>query len=309
MSEKVLVVYGGTSSEREISLRSGRAVADALRRNGYSVIEYDFDGNIEAEVKKHLPDLVFVMLHGKPGEDGTVQGALEYLGVAYTGSDLLSSAICMNKLFTKLLLLASGIPTPAYFSLRRGEEISFGEATAKLGSGKLVIKPNDQGSTIGVSIVNNEKDFVSGVRKAFDFSETILVEEYIEGTEVTVSIIGNYPNAIVLPVIEIVPAHSFYDFESKYLPGMSKHIIPARISKEASIEASLTGKRIYELFNLRDLARIDMIVRNDKPYVLEINTIPGFTQTSLVPDAAKACGYSFDSLVDFIAKEALKRKK
>ncbi len=309
MSKKVLVLYGGLSTEREISIRSGRAVASALNRKGYQVIEHDFHGRIEDVVSETAPDLVFIALHGRYGEDGTVQGALEFLKVPYTGSDILASSLCMNKLFTKYMFKALGIPTPGFHSLRMGENVSFNEACKLLNSKRIVVKPNDQGSTIGISIVSDEDAFKKGLKEAFELSNIVLIEEYIKGTEVTVSVIGNYPEVKVLPVIEIIPVHEYYDFASKYTPGMSQHLIPARISDKARRLASDLGKKVYEEFGLRDFARVDMIVRDDYPYVLEINTIPGFTETSLVPDAAKASGMSFEDLVDFIVSQALKRVK
>ncbi|MEF3244938.1 MAG: D-alanine--D-alanine ligase [Caldisericaceae bacterium] len=309
MSIRVLVLYGGKSTEREVSIRSGKAIASALRNKGYDVIEYDFQNELESIIKKTSPDVVFIALHGKFGEDGTVQAILELYGIPYTGSSFFASALCMNKLFTKFMFREIDVKTPSFTYFKKDNALSYSYASELLGNKTLVVKPNDQGSTIGITIVKDENSYNLGLAKAFELSEIVLVEDYIKGTEITVAIIGNYPDIHVLPIIEIVPAHEFYDYDSKYTPSMSKHIIPARIN---SYQKNLTeeyGRRIYKEFGLRDFARIDMIANKDDVYVLEVNTIPGFTETSLVPDAAKAENISFEDLVDFILQEALQRKR
>jgi D-alanine-D-alanine ligase len=309
MSIRVLVLYGGKSSEREISIKSGKAISNALRAKGYDVIEHDFQNHIEDVVKETKPDVVFIALHGKYGEDGTVQGALELLGVPYTGSSVFASALCMNKLFTKFMFREIDVKTPSFAYFVKDNALPYSYVSELLGNNTLVIKPVDQGSTIGVTIAKNEEAYNEGLAKALELSDLVIVEDYIKGTEITVAVIGNHPDIHVLPVIEIVPAHEFYDFESKYVPSMSKHIIPARISPYQKALAEEYAKRIYKEFGLRDFARIDMIANSDDVYVLEVNTIPGFTETSLVPDAAKAENISFEDLVEFIVQEALQRKK
>ncbi|MGC9100277.1 MAG: D-alanine--D-alanine ligase family protein [Caldisericum sp.] len=309
MSTRVLVLYGGKSTERDISIKSGRAVSNALKKKGYEVIEYDFQNHIEDVVKDANPDVVFIALHGKFGEDGTVQGALELMNIPYTGSSVFASALCMNKLFSKFMFREIDIKTPSFAYFRRDNTLPYSYVSELLGNDTLVIKPVDQGSTIGITIAKNEDSYNEGLAKAFELSDLVIVEDYIKGTEITVAIIGNYPDIHVLPIIEIVPAHEFYDFESKYTPSMSKHIIPARISSYQKALAEEYAKRIYKEFGLRDFARIDMIANSYDVYVLEVNTIPGFTETSLVPDAAKAENISFEDLVDFIVQEALQRKR
>lgn len=308
MKERILVIYGGLSREREVSLKSGKAIADALKRRNFQVKEFDFQGRIESVVEDFKPDVAFIALHGTWGEDGSIQGALEILGVPYTGSSVLQSAICMNKLFSKYIFREFNVPTANFFYTEK-LDTSYEHAKSIISKEEMVIKPVDQGSAIGVSIVRDDEQFKQGLQNAFSFSKGVIVEEFIQGKEITVSVIGNNDNIIVLPIIEIVPAHQFYDYFSKYTPGMSTHIIPANISKEASRLASKFAYDIYASLALRDVARIDFIVRDDIPYVLEVNTIPGFTETSLIPDAAKAYGIGFDDLTEFIVKEALKRKK
>ncbi|RLD20809.1 MAG: D-alanine--D-alanine ligase [Caldiserica bacterium] len=309
MNKKILVLYGGFSEEREVSIGSGKAIAKSLKKNGFIVKTFDFKGKLEKILENFAPDVVFVALHGKYGEDGTVQGALEIANIPYTGSNVLASAICMNKLITKQLLTAQKIETANYYPIKKKEKVLFKEIAHYLRSNKLVVKPVDQGSTIGISIVNDEKTFKKGLDKAFAFSDTVIIEEFLDGKEITVSIIGNGNNIKVLPIIEIAPENEFYDYESKYVPGMSRHIIPARIPKNIYDKAKRNAILIYEEFGLRDFARIDFIVANNIPFALEANTIPGFTETSLVPDAAKADGITFDNLTAYIVKEALKRGK
>ncbi len=313
MSEKVLVLYGGMSSERTVSQRSGKAIANGLKKAGFTVKEFDFKGRMENVIDQFMPDVVFIALHGKFGEDGTVQGALELLGVPYTGSGVLASSVCMDKFFTKMIFKEMGIPTPNFLSFEKNNLSGipdFSDILKLLNARKVVIKPVDQGSTIGITIASTEEKFKEGINVAFSFSNRIIIEKFIEGKEITVSVIGNGESLNVLPIIEIVPENEFYDFESKYTPGMSHHIIPARISKESYSEAERIVFQIYNAFKLRDFARIDFIVSDSGDvFALEINTIPGFTETSLLPDAAKAAGIDFPNLVKFIVNEAIKRAK
>ncbi len=309
MRERVLVLLGGLSKEREISIRSGTAIATSLKRNGFEVLEYDFQGHLEQVIAEFKPDVVFIALHGTLGEDGTVQGMLEIAQIPYTGCGVLQSAVCMNKLFTKYFFREIDVPTPKFVYKRKGESVSFSEIKKILNCDKVVVKPVDQGSAIGVSIVNDEDGFKEALNESYVLSNGVLVEEFIKGTEITITVIGNYPDIKVFPIIEIVPVHDFYDFYSKYTPGMSKHNIPANISQKAAKSAEEYAFKIYQEMGLRDIARIDMIAMGDEVLVLEVNTIPGFTETSLVPDAAASANISFDDLTDFIVKEALKRKK
>ena len=306
---RVLVLYGGISTEREISIKSGKAISNALRAKGYEVFEVDFQNHIEDVVKDIQPDAVFIALHGKYGEDGTVQGALELMNMPYTGSAVFASALCMNKLFSKFAFREIDVKTPSFTYFSKDNALPYSYVTELLGNRTLVIKPNDQGSAIGLTIAKDDATYNEGILKVFELSDLIIVEDYIKGTEITVSVIGNDPEIHVLPIIEIVPTHEFYDFDSKYVPLMSKHIIPARISNYQKNLAEEYAKRIYKEFGLRDFARIDMIANDNDVYVLEVNTIPGFTETSLVPDAAKAENISFEDLVDFIVQEALQRKR
>ena len=306
--KKVLVLMGGTSEEREVSLNSGKAVYEGLKEAGYEVYTLDFKPETMHRILDHSPDVVFITLHGKNGEDGTVQGYLELLGIPYTGSGVLASAICMNKIITKKLLLYEELPTADFQVIKKTlfhkDSFDPSQLIEKYGL-PLVIKPPTQGSSVGTSIVRKGVDILPALELAFSLDEEVLVERFIPGTELTVTVLGN-DNLKVLPVIEIVAKNEYYDFESKYTPGMSEHIIPARIGESERKKAEAISCKAYEAVGCRGYARIDLIVDQEgSPYILEINTLPGMTGTSLVPDAAKAAGIKFPELLDLFVKMAL----
>ncbi|NMA62746.1 MAG: D-alanine--D-alanine ligase [Syntrophomonadaceae bacterium] len=314
MGYKVLVLAGGRSREREVSLRSGKAVAEALGSKGHEVTLWDLNevsvGNIEAE----RPEVVFLALHGKYGEDGTVQGLLDILDLPYTGPGVLASAMAMNKVLTKKLLAYEGLPT-ADFLLYDFHGISVSEADienvvkeiiTELGI-PVVVKPATEGSSIGTSIVKTEEALVGALRAALEYDREIVVEKFIDGVEVTAAVLGN-DDPTVLPLIEIVAENEFYDYEAKYNPGMSHHIIPARISDRARQRAAELAREVYKVFRCRGFSRVDFIIdADDNPLVLEINTIPGMTAMSLFPDAARAAGMEFAELCERIVKLALEK--
>ncbi|SHG61770.1 D-alanine--D-alanine ligase [Thermosyntropha lipolytica DSM 11003] len=303
---KVLVLYGGTSSEREISLKSGKAVAEGLKKAGYAVEVLDVNKDNLAEISRIKPDVVFNALHGKYGEDGRMQAYLDLLGIPYTGSGMTASIIGMNKILTKKILTCENIPTAEYVVIKRKgfvpEDVS--SIMDKLGC-PLVVKAPTQGSSIGTHIVKNAEALREAINDAFNYDDEVLVEKFIAGTEVTAALLGN-EDPVVLPIIEITSANEFYDYQSKYTPGMCQHIIPARITKKAETKVREISSKVYKAVGCRGFARIDFIVdKDDQPWVLEINTIPGMTEMSLVPDAARAAGMSFEELVDRIVKLAL----
>lgn len=309
--KKVLVLMGGISTEREISLKSGNAVAKALSEAGYVVETLDINQNNVLEIARIKPDVVYLALHGKGGEDGCVQGMLEWMGIPYTGPGVSASAICMDKALTKKVLVQSGIPTPKSLEYTKEEckntEKIKKELIAELGL-PMVLKSPCQGSSIGVVIVRNESSVADAIEEVFKYGDIMLAEQFVSGVEISVPVVGN-SNPEVFPIIEIVPTSEFYDFESKYTPGMSQHIIPARISEKAVKNVNKYAKLAYEKTGCRGVSRIDFIVdENNNPYVIEINTIPGMTETSLVPDSAKYMGIDFPQLVDKIVKLALEEK-
>ncbi len=307
--KKVAVLLGGVSSEREVSLNTGRQIAAALAAKGYVVREIDTARAFVRELEEFAPDVVFIALHGRMGEDGTIQGLLEVLGYPYTGSGVLASALAMNKVMTKKILLSEGINTAAFRAFTASEVAAKGleavaaELSAALGL-PLVVKPACQGSTIGVSVVRGESELPGALELALRFDSLSFAESYIEGTEVTAPILGT-DDPRVLPLIEVVSEKGFYDYEAKYTPGLSHHIIPARISERAAREVAELALRTYRALGCRHFARIDFIVgKDDVPYVLEVNTIPGMTPVSLFPDAARAAGISFPDLVAYLVEEA-----
>ena len=292
--KKIGVLCGGTSSEREISLMSGKAVYNAIKKLGLKVVLIDVNKNVARKLVKEKIDLAYITLHGTPGEDGTIQGMLEIMGIPYTGCGVFSSAATIDKIISKKMFEAAKIPTAKWTiieKLKPFEEISY----------PVVVKPASQGSAIGISIVKNKKEFEKAVKLAFSYEDRILVEKYIKGVEVTAGVLNGNP----LPVVETVPKGKFYDFKSKYTVGQSTHIIPARLSEKVLKKIQNIALKVYDEFRCNGTCRVDMIVdKNNDIYVLEVNTLPGMTQTSLFPDAAKHMGLSFENLVLEILKSA-----
>lgn len=304
-SEKILVLKGGVSSEREISLRSGAAVAGALREAGFDTEELDLTAETVSQLLTKKPDLVFLALHGKGGEDGSVQGLLEWLGLPYTGPAVASSALCMDKILTKRLLAQKGVATAPYLEFDcHADPQAAAKACQPLGL-PLVLKAARQGSSIGTYIIRDAGEIPDAFRDLAQYGDDILAEQFLSGMELTVPILGD-TNPEALPVIEITSEGEFYDFESKYTPGGSHHIIPARLSEDTRKQVEALALSAYKAAQCRGFARVDVLL-NDKgePYVLEINTIPGMTAQSLLPDAGRAVGLSFPALAEKIVMTAL----
>jgi len=308
--EKVLVLMGGTSEEREVSLRSGKAVLDALLSLGYDARAIDYNSFRISEIIDYNADVVFIALHGKNGEDGTVQGLLESLGLNYTGSGVATSVLCIDKVLSKKILSYEGIPSPGFKILSQQDLQDPDAMLAGLRQNigiPMVVKAATQGSSIGTFIVRREDDIIKAIKTAFNYSAEVLVEEFIDGQELTVALIGNNEPQ-VLPIIEITSSNEFYDYESKYTQGKCEHIIPARIGEDTRQEIARISRQVYQLMGCQGFSRIDfMLDKNARPYVLEINTIPGMTEMSLVPDAARAAGISFEDLVERIIRLALEK--
>lgn len=306
---RIAVLMGGPSSEREISLKSGEAVAEALTVLGHQVIKLDLDGEMIAKLTSFKPHCVFNALHGKPGEDGSVQGMLEILGIPYTGSRVLASAITMDKIMTKRVLKHAGIPTPDFLSWT-AEQYAAGKGDIEKGIIKdlglpVVIKAPTQGSTIGTFIVKDKQELTPAIEAALKYDPCFMAEAFLPGPEITAAVLGNN-NPTVLPLIEIVSRTGFYDYTAKYTPGLSEHIIPPRLPETVLATAAALARQTYKLFGCRGFARVDMIVANGRdPYVIEVNSVPGMTATSLVPDAARAAGMDFKALVQKIVDLAL----
>lgn len=311
MKEKIAVLMGGHSLERDVSLKSGHRVITALKEKGYQVIPIDVDENLVKTLKREKVGVAFLALHGKYGEDGTIQELLEILEIPYTGSGVLSSMLGMNKELSKELFLRENISTPKFYALSTGAFKEMGASAAleelikKIGL-PIVVKPAGQGSALGIKIVQKSQELPNALIGALSYDDTVLVEEYIRGTEIAVSVIGNQKPE-TLPVVEILPKKSFFDFESMYAPGLTEYFVPARISEEATKKVQQIALQVYQIFGCRGACRVDMIIKDGTPYVLELNTIPGMTETSLLPMAAEAGGLQFPDLVEKLAKLALEK--
>jgi D-alanine-D-alanine ligase len=300
---KVAVVMGGPSAEREVSIESGRSVLKALGSLGYPTQSLDYDARFVDAIREIKPDVVFNALHGTGGEDGQIQGVLEWLRIPYTGSDIVSCALAMDKHLTKKLIAAEGLPTPAWdcFDLAGG--------TLPLLPGSLnlplVVKPRSSGSAVGVSIVRTHEEWTKAMISASERTTQVLAEEYVAGREFTCGILGEEP----LPVIEIVPvADEFYSYDAKYKPDGSRHLCPAPIDPDLASRLQMLALSVHRMLGLRDYSRTDfMVSREGRPYVLEINALPGLTPLSLIPDAARAAGISFDALIERLVQSALGR--
>ncbi|MGB9860162.1 MAG: D-alanine--D-alanine ligase [Moorellaceae bacterium] len=311
---KIAVLMGGPSSEREISLKSGEAVYQALLSKGHEAYKLDLSPSIASELLAHRPDLVFIALHGKPGEDGSVQGMLEVLGIPYTGSGVLASALTMDKGVTKRLLQQANIPTAPFLVFSAGEckgpALSETLELIQQSMGlPAVVKAPTQGSTIGTYIVRSPQELVAALKGALQYDDRVLVEKFLSGPEVTAAVLGN-ETPEVLPLIEIISHTGFYDYTAKYTPGLSEHLIPPRLPEAVLEETARIARETYTLLGCRGFARVDFIVAEGRhPQVLEVNSVPGLTSTSLVPDAARAAGYSFPDLVEKIVELALEGRR
>ncbi|MFZ1518107.1 MAG: D-alanine--D-alanine ligase [Ignavibacteriaceae bacterium] len=328
---KVLLLLGGTSPEREVSKSTGKSVYQALLNIGYEVIVLDpaYGINQPFEVEDYFKEddyseilnenyldavnlissdqisVAFLALHGKYGEDGTIQSLLELKGIKYTGSKVLSSAIAMDKIMSKILFEDNKVSSPKWFHFK------IGELTTEEVNGKIenifgypaVVKPNDQGSTVGLTICKSSDQLADAIHNAFEYSDRILVEEYIPGREVTVAVIDDE----ALPVLEIRPKHGIYDYECKYTSGMSEYIVPADVPDEVAKSLQEIAVLACKSLRCEVYARVDFRLSPDnKVYALEVNTLPGMTSTSLVPKMAKAVGISFEELVEKIISLSLK---
>jgi D-alanine-D-alanine ligase len=305
-----VVAMGGRSLEREISLRSGRRVERALRALGHSVGVLDADGDFVARVIELQPDFVFVAMHGRGGEDGTLQDLLETLGVPYTGSDPLASALCMDKMLFKRMLRLHGIPTPAFHSFNEtafrelGGARTFPRLLAELGL-PVVVKPVAQGSAIGIKFVHTAEQLPSAILGAFGYGDRVLVERRVAGRELAVTVVDRDGGPRVLPIVELFTPESFYSYEAHYTIGQLRMESPADLQPAVRERVESVALASYRLMGCRDFARVDLILDElGEPQVLEINTIPGLTETGIVTAAAEAAGLTFEQLVAAIVARA-----
>lgn len=301
-NKKIVVLMGGPSSERDVSLNTGKAILEALKNKGYNAVGMELDPpRLFEQLKANECDVVFNAIHGKFGEDGYLQGALELLNIPYTGSGVLASAIAMDKAVSKQIFVAEEIPTPNS-RLFKSENIKCDAVQQIINEFGLpvVVKAVAQGSSIGVTIVENENELNDAIAVAKDYDNNILVEKYIKGREMTVAVMGK-DDVTVLPIIEIVPHSGKYDYQSKYTKGATDYLVPAALSTEVSAKINLIAEKTFKTLGCKGVARVDIMLDDqENPYVLEVNTIPGMTATSLVPKAANAAGISFEDLCEKI---------
>jgi D-alanine-D-alanine ligase len=294
--KRIAVLMGGLSKEREISLKTGKAIQKALAAKGYTALCIDVGVDVVEKIIREKIECAFVALHGKFGEDGTIQGMLELMRIPYTGSGVLASALALHKIVSKKLLLSEGIPTPRFeaFLKEAVEKAPLKQRSLPL---PVVVKPAREGSTIGVSIVREEKEWAPALKAAAKYDEEILVEDFMKGKEITVAILDGLP----LPIIEIVPKSGFYDYRSKYTKGETEYILPARLPREKYLAAQEMSVKAYHALDCAGCVRVDLMTdEEDRPYVIDVNTVPGMTETSLVPKAANYAGIAFEDLVERI---------
>jgi len=312
VTPKIGILMGGRSAEREVSLRTGEAIYQALVSSGFTTEKIDVGFDIAEQLKGKEIELAFIALHGRFGEDGTIQGLLEMLDIPYTGSGVLASALAIDKIATKKILSHEGLPTPVFSVIEKkryqkeGQEKITGQILAKQKL-PLVVKAPTQGSSIGTSFVRNTEELKPALEEAFKFDPVALVEDMVEGTEVTASVLGN-EDPVALPLIEIYSASGVYDYEAKYTVGLSDHIMPPRIPDKQQEVIKEMAVKTFKALGCRGLARVDFIVdSHGESTILEVNTIPGMTETSLYPDAARASGMSFEDLTTKIVNLAMER--
>ncbi len=291
---KIAVLLGGTSSEREVSIISGTAVYQALKSLGRDVVCIDASDDPIGQIRKAKADIVFIALHGRFGEDGTIQAMLEQEKISYTGSGPQASRLAMDKIESRKIFKEAGLPVPETIALNKGlydKDMPLNWDTCRATHFfPVVVKPNKEGSSIGLSVVNDANGLAFAIDRAFEYDDDIIIEKFIEGEDITVGILEEKP----LPVVHIRPKHGIYDFEAKYTQGMSEYIVPAQFDDAVMKQAQDFALKAHKLLGCRCFSRVDMrLAKDNKTIVLEVNSIPGLTATSLLPKAAKAAGIDF----------------
>jgi D-alanine-D-alanine ligase len=300
---RVAVLMGGWNSEREVSLRSGEAAYEALLSLGYEAVKIDFSRNVVEQISEVKPDVIFNALHGQYGEDGRVQGLLDILNIPYTHSGIVASAICMDKILSRKICQPAGVKSPNYGILKKGADEQNKKIMFEIGK-SFVIKPINEGSSVGVEVILANMDF-DLAKYEWKYGEEVIIEKYLAGQEVQVAIMDNK----ALGAIEVRPHGLFYSYECKYTAGMTDYIMPAEISAEKYEEVLRLAEKSHQAMGCSGVSRVDFILNNKDGgdgefYLLEVNTHPGFTPTSLVPKIAKYAGISFEEIVEYLVKSA-----
>ena len=309
MIKRIAILSGGASSEAEVSRNSGQAIEKALSKRYSEVKQFELDKETAPQLLAFEPDVIFPALHGPPGEDGTVQGMLELLGFPYVGSGVKSSAVAMDKILAKQIFQEAGLPLAKHV-IANQETNNFDlleEINSTLGD-NICIKPPNQGSALGVTLISKAEDIEPALNDAYKFGSKVLVEERIFGREITVGLLDTEEGIKAFPVIEVTtPKDTWYDYEHRYTAGLSNHIIPAEISSNLSLNIQACAIKAHKALGCRDLSRADFLVREDEYFLLEINTLPGMTDTSLYPEGAEGFGMHFPQLLDHLIDRAYRR--
>jgi len=313
--EKVAVLMGGRSLEREVSLASGRRVTDALQERGYKVIALDVTADLVQTLRAEKPDCCYIALHGKYGEDGTIQELLEFLGITYTGPGVVASALAWDKSVAKYLFVQEGVGTPPWITLTADAFKEMGAATAldlvpgELGGFPVAVKPSKQGSALGLAKVESAQELPEALLTALSYGEAAIIERWIDGCELAVSVLDAEGGPQVLPPVEIEAKSGLFDFNAMYTAGETDYFVPARLDEAHAAIVEDLASRVHVLLGCRDVSRVDMVMAEDgTAYVLECNTSPGMTETSLLPMAAEAAGLTFQDVVERLVRAALSRR-
>jgi len=300
-NKKIGVLLGGLSSERSVSLNTGNAILKALQEKGYHAVPIDIGRDAAEQLRREGVEIAFNALHGKFGEDGAIQGLLEIMGIPATGSGILASAIGMNKIVSKAVFKAQGLAVGPYMVVDRDHREKTAVVSSEIGY-PLVVKPSSEGSSVGVSLVNKKEELDAAMDLAFTYDSEVLVEKYIKGKEVQVGVLGDR----ALGAIEIVPKNAFYDYDAKYNQGRSDHFFPARVPERVYQRALEQGLTAHRAIGCRGYSRVDFIIDDSGgAFILEVNTLPGMTATSLLPEIARGAGILFPELVEEILRLAL----
>jgi D-alanine-D-alanine ligase len=296
------VLMGGLSGEREVSIRSGRNCLRALRAFGYRAVEIDALQDVGRRLEDAGVEVAFLALHGRYGEDGTIQGLLEVMGIPYTGSGVLASALGMNKVAAKKVVAASGLPTPEYCEVTADESASSAAASIETRLGlPVMLKPVQEGSSLGVSKCKTSGELEAGLETGRTEFGKMFAERFVDGTEITVGVIERGERLEALPILQLVPKNEFYDYQAKYTEGMTEFILPARLEPEVYARAQQAAVAVFEAIGCRGYSRVDMMVdREGVPWFVEVNTLPGMTELSDLPAQARAAGISYEELVETI---------